>query len=140
MVDPMPNIVRRRPKTCLGSFPGWFVAGRRLRAIDSFVIRSPRRAAAGPSLCRWGHCRSAAAIDEASIGRGDWSSPLRPVHPGDHGGIVAPAAIWNETGLAWVSVCGLQQAALAGAGDRGGAVLDTQFAVQRTLVGLHGVQ
>ena len=48
----------------------------------------------------------------------------------------------SGTGLAWpgVSICGLQQAELAGAGDRGGAVLNAQFAVQRALVGLHGVQ
>ena len=82
----------------------------------------------------------AAAIDETSIGRGDWSSPLRPVHPGDHGEIVAPAAIWNGTGLARASLCGLQQAELAAAGDSGGAALNTQFAVQRALVRLHGVQ
>jgi len=54
--------------------------------------------------------------------------------------LFAPVATWNATGLAAVSLCGLEQAELAGAGDRRGAVLDAQFAVQRALVGLHGVQ
>ena len=47
----------------------------------------------------------------------------------------------SGTGLAGgESPGGLKQAELAGAGDRRGAVLDAQFAVQRALVGLHGVQ
>jgi hypothetical protein len=54
--------------------------------------------------------------------------------------LFAPVAIWNGTGLARVSLCGLEQAELAGAGDSGGAVLNTEFAVQRALVRLHGVQ
>ena len=36
--------------------------------------------------------------------------------------------------------CRLEQAELAGSGDRGGAVLDDEFAVQGALVGFHGVQ
>jgi hypothetical protein len=51
-----------------------------------------------------------------------------------------PATIWVETGLERVSLRGSEQAELASAGDRGSAVLDAQFAVQRALVGLHGVQ
>ena len=39
-----------------------------------------------------------------------------------------------------VSLGGLEQAELAGAGDRRGAVLNAEFAVQGALVGLHGVQ
>jgi hypothetical protein len=51
-----------------------------------------------------------------------------------------PATIWVETGLERVSLGGSEQAELASADDRGSAVLDAQFAVQRALVGLHGVQ
>ena len=51
-----------------------------------------------------------------------------------------PAAICDGTGLSGVSLGRLEQAELAGAGDRRGAVLNAQFAVQGALVGLHGVQ
>jgi hypothetical protein len=66
--------------------------------------------------------------------------PLLHVHPGDCCGIVRPAAIYDGTGLSGVSLRGLEQAELSGAGDPRGAVLNAQFAVQRALVGLHGVQ
>ena len=49
----------------------------------------------------------------------------------------------DDLGWAWigrVSLGGLEQAELAGAGDRRGAVLDAEFAVQGALVGFHGVQ
>ena len=49
----------------------------------------------------------------------------------------------DDPGWDWigrVSLGGLTQAELAGAGDRGGAVLDAEFAVQGALVGFHGVQ
>jgi hypothetical protein len=114
------------------------MACRRLLFIVLFSIRSVR--AARPSLCRFDQRRPKVAVHEVSAGRGEWSSPLLPVHPGDYCGIVAPAAIWDGTGLGEVSIGGLEQAELAGAGDRCGAVLDAQFAVQRALVGLHGVQ
>jgi hypothetical protein len=42
--------------------------------------------------------------------------------------------------LGAVSLGGLEQAELAAAADRRGAVLNAQFAVQGPLVGLHGVQ
>ena len=45
---------------------------------------------------------------------------------------------WNSKG--GESRGGLEQAELAGADDRRGAVLNAQFAVQGPLVGLHGVQ
>ena len=116
------------------------MAGRRLLFIVLFSIRSPRRAAAGPSLCRCGQSWPKAAVHEISAGRGDWSSPLLPVHPGDYCGIVRPATIWDGTGSGGVSLGGLEQAELAGAGDRRVAVLNAEFAVQGALVGLHGVQ
>jgi hypothetical protein len=50
------------------------------------------------------------------------------------------AAIWDATGLGRVSLGGLEQAELAGVGDRRAAVHNAQFAVQGALVGLHGVQ
>ena len=54
-------------------------------------------------------------------------------------GLFAPRR--SAMGLAGgVSLGGLKQAELAGAGDRRGAVLNAQFAVQGALVGLHGVQ
>jgi hypothetical protein len=56
-------------------------------------MRSPRRAAAGPSLCRCSQCWPNAAHQEISTERGDWSSPLLPVHPGDYCGIARPATI-----------------------------------------------
>ena len=49
----------------------------------------------------------------------------------------------GDLGWGWlgrVSLGGLERAELAGPGDRRGAVLDAQFAVQGALVGLHGVQ
>jgi hypothetical protein len=49
----------------------------------------------------------------------------------------------GDLGWGWlgrVSLGGLEQAELAGTGDRRGAVLNAQFAVQGALVGLHGVQ
>ena len=55
-------------------------------------------------------------------------------------GLFAPEAIWDGTGPVRVSLGRLTQAELAGAGDRRVAVLTAQFAVQRALVGLHGVQ
>jgi hypothetical protein len=81
-----------------------------------------------------------AGVYEIAAGQGEWSSPLRPVHPGGYCGFVAPATIWVETGLERVSLGGSEQAEFASADDRGSAVLDAQFAVQRALVGLHGVQ
>jgi hypothetical protein len=59
-------------------------------------------------------------------------------------GLFVPATMWDRLGGSGgpgaVSLGGLAQAELAGSGDRRGAVLNTQFAVQRALVGLHGVQ
>jgi hypothetical protein len=55
-------------------------------------------------------------------------------------GLFAPAAIWDGTGPGGVSLGGLKQAELAGPGDRCGAAFNSQFAVQGTLVGFHGVQ
>jgi hypothetical protein len=51
-----------------------------------------------------------------------------------------PATIWDGTGPGGVSLGGLKQAELACPGDRRGAVLNAEFAVQGALVGLHGVQ
>ena len=116
------------------------MARRRLLFIVLFSIRSPRRAAAGPSTCRCGQSWPKAAVHQVAAGRGEWSSPLPPVHPGDYCGIVRPATIWDGTGSGGVSLGGLEQAELAGAGDRRGAVLNAQFAVQGALVGFHGVQ
>jgi hypothetical protein len=116
------------------------MAGRPLLFIVLSSIRSPRRAAAGSSLCRCGQSWPKTALHQVSAGRGEWSSPLLPVHPGDYCGIVRPATIRDGTGLREVSLGGLAQAELAGTGDRRGAALNTQFAVQGALVGLHGVQ
>ena len=55
-------------------------------------------------------------------------------------GLLAPATIWEGTGSCGVSLGGLEQAELAGAGDRRVAVLGAQFAVQGALVGFDGVQ
>jgi hypothetical protein len=55
-------------------------------------------------------------------------------------GLFAPATMWDGPGSGGVSLGGLEQAELAGADDRGVAVLDAQFAVQGALVGFHGVQ
>jgi hypothetical protein len=55
-------------------------------------------------------------------------------------GLFAPATIWDRPGSGGVSLGGLKQAELAGAGDRRGAVLHAEFAVQGALVGFHGVQ
>jgi hypothetical protein len=114
------------------------MACRRLLFIVVFSIRPVR--AARPSLCRSDHSWPKVAVHEDSAGRGEWSSPLLPVHPGDYLGIVAPAAIRDGIGVGEGSICGLEQAELAAADDRRGAVLDAQFAVQRALVGLDGVQ
>ena len=49
----------------------------------------------------------------------------------------------DDLGWGWIGrgvLGGLEQAELAGAGDRRGAVLDAEFAVQGALVGFHGVQ
>src|SRR3954453_17912546 len=81
-----------------------------------------------------------AGVYEIAAGQGEWSSPLQPVHSGGYCGFVASATIWVETGLERVSLGGSEQAELAGAGDRRSAVLNAEFAVQRALVGLHGVQ
>jgi hypothetical protein len=116
------------------------MAGRRLLFSVLFSTRSPRRAAAGPSTCWCGQSWPKAALHEVAAGRSEWSSPLLPVHPGDYCGIVRPATIRDRTGLREVSLGGLEQAELAGTGDRRRAVLNAQFAVQRALVGLHGVQ
>ena len=116
------------------------MAGRRLLFGVLFSIRSPRRAAAGPSTCRCGQSWPKAALPEIAAGRGEWSSPVLPVHPGDYCGIVRPATIWDGTGSGEVSLGGLELAELAGAGDRAGAVLDAEFAVEGALVGFHGVQ
>src|SRR4051794_28054063 len=115
------------------------MVGRRLLFSVLFSIRSPRRTAAGPSTCRCGQSWPKAALHQVAAGRGEWSSPLLPVHPGDYCGIAAPTAIWDGTGFGGVSLGGLEQAELAGAGDRRGAVLNAQFAVQGALVSLHGV-
>jgi hypothetical protein len=116
------------------------MAGRRLLFGVLFSIRSPRRAAAGPSTCRCGHGWPKAALHEISAERGEWSSPVPPVHPGDYCAIIRPATIWDRPGSGYVSLGGLELAELAGAGDRRRAVLDAEFAVQGALVGLHGVQ
>jgi hypothetical protein len=47
--DPVPGIPRRCLNACPGSSQTWSVAGRRLLFIVLLSIRSPRRAAAGPS-------------------------------------------------------------------------------------------
>ncbi len=139
MFDPMPGIVRRRLNAFPCSFPG-LVGGGPLFAGDHFVL-DPVVAPCGgrafvlPSDQSW----PTAALHQISVERGEWSSPLRPAHPGDYCGVVASAVTWNKTGLAGVSLGGLEQAELAGAGDRGGAALNAQFAVQGALVGLHGV-
>ena len=54
-------------------------------------------AAAGPSLCRSDQSRPKSVLRKISAERGDWSSPLRPVHPGDPCAIVAATAIWDGT-------------------------------------------
>jgi hypothetical protein len=105
-----------------------------------FSIRSPRRPAAGPSTCRSGQSGPKAALHEISAERGESSSPLLPVHPGDCCVIVGPATMWDGPGSGEVWLGGLEQAELAGSGDRRGAVLNAQFAVQGALVGFHGVQ
>lgn len=74
---------------------------------------------------------------EDSAGRGEWSSPSLPAHPGDYCAIVRPR---DDLGWDWIgplSVAGLEQAESAGAGDRCGGVLNAQFAVRGALVGLH---
>lgn len=116
------------------------MAGRRLLFGVLFSTRSPRRAAAGPSTCRCGQSWPKAALHEVAAGRGEWSSPLLPVHPGDYCGIVRPATICDGTGLGEVSLGGLELAELAGAGDRRGAAFNAEFAVEGALVGFHGVQ
>jgi hypothetical protein len=116
------------------------MAGHRLLFSVLFSIRSPRRTADGPSTCRCGQSWPKAALHEVAARRGEWSSPLLPVHPGDYCRIVRPAASCDGTGSCEVSLGGLEEAELAGAGDRRGAVLNAQFAVEGALVGLHGVQ
>ena len=54
--------------------------------------------------------------------------------------LFVPARMWDGPGSSGVSLGGLEQAELAGAGDRRGAVLNAEFAVQGALVGFHGVQ
>ena len=53
-----------------------------------------------------------AAVHEIAAGRGEWSSPLLPVHPGDYCGIVPPATIWDGIGPGGVSLGGSEQAEL----------------------------
>jgi hypothetical protein len=116
------------------------MAGRRLLFSVLFSIRSLRRAAAGPSTCQCGQSWLKAALHEVAAGPGEWSSPLLPVHPGDYCAIVRPATIRDGPGSGYVSLGGLEQAELAGAGDGRVATFDAQFAVQGALVGFHGVQ
>src|SRR5690348_13919294 len=98
-------------------------------------IRSSRRASAGPSLCWCGQNWPKAALSEVSAGRGESSSPVAPVHPGDCCRIVRPREDVGSARIRRVSLGGLEQAELAGAGDRRATVLGAQFAVHGALVG-----
>jgi hypothetical protein len=82
------------------------------------------------------------ALHQASVVRGEWSSPLLPVHPGDLCPIVRLREAVDRPliGRRRVSLAGLAQAELAGSADRRAAVLNTQFPVHGALVSFHGVQ
>src|SRR3954447_18802834 len=126
---------------CMSWFLPDLVGGGPPFALHRFVVDPVAPPCGGRAfVCRSDQSWPKVALHKISAERGDWSSPLRPVHPGDYCGIVAPAAIWDGTGPGRVSIGGLEQAELAGAGDRCGAVLSAQFAVEGALVGLHGVQ
>ena len=55
-------------------------------------------------------------------------------------GLFFPATMWEGPRSSGLSLGGSEQAELASAGDRRGAVLCAEFAVQGALVGLHRVQ
>ena len=122
----------------------WFLPGLVWRSMFAFhrLAIDPVTASCGrrPSLCRSDRSDPKAALRKKSAERGDWSSSVVTVHPGDYGRIVDPAAIRDGTAWCGVSIGGLEQPELAGAGHRRSAVLNTHFAIQGALVGLHGVQ
>jgi hypothetical protein len=77
---------------CMSWFPSrtWWMAGRRL--LLSFCPRSGRRDVRRPVLRRAGVVITGrkVAVHEVSAGRGEWSSPVAPVHPDDYCRIVRP--------------------------------------------------
>ena len=122
--EPVRGIPCRRLNACPVPFPDFVNGG--------------GGAVGGGGAWRRGAARQA-ALHQDSAGRGEWSPPVSPVYPGDHWGLFPRGDLgWGWLGR--VSLGGLEQAELAGTGDRRGAVLNAQFAVQGALVGLHGVQ
>jgi hypothetical protein len=62
----------------------WRMAVGSLLLIVLSSIRSSRCSTARPSACRCVHHWPKAAVHQVSAGRGEWSSPIPPVHPGDY--------------------------------------------------------